>query len=226
MRGWNHASARSVSVPKRSEGSRQNRPRPTLADDAKRSAQGRILDGAKAALAQFGLRATIDQVAEISGVSRRTIFRHFGSHRRLIMAACSEIWEEYQRDLSAVPQDGDLRAWLRESAIGMHQHHARMGALCVDVYGATRLDGEMEDWRAQCLARQSETVSDFTHNAWHMAKRKGNPPGWVTDTYRVLLAPFARNVLAKGSNVAPEQAGTIAARAMYALLTSPDGHLV
>jgi len=51
-------------------------PAPLLADEQRDVARSRILVAAMTVLAQRGLDATVDDVAEASGVNRRTVFRH------------------------------------------------------------------------------------------------------------------------------------------------------
>ena len=58
----------------------------SLAGEQRAVARQRILRAAGAALAARGLAATVDDVAEAAGISRRTIFRHFATRDALFVA--------------------------------------------------------------------------------------------------------------------------------------------
>src|SRR5580704_3363094 len=96
--------------------------RPTLRQDSRTRAQDRIVQGALSAVATWGLDATIDQVADASGVSRRTVFRHFANHDELILAALSEIVQIGESKVPESPTPGsDIEAWLTASVLTMHE---------------------------------------------------------------------------------------------------------
>jgi AcrR family transcriptional regulator len=101
--------------------------RPTLRDDARSQARARIIEGAMIAVAASGLDATIDEVALQSGVSRRTVFRHFSSHGELIAATIDEGLRYLGAHLPSAPPPGvDARTWLNESVITLHDQTRRL----------------------------------------------------------------------------------------------------
>jgi len=90
-------------------------PRPSLRQDSRTRAQARIIQGALTAVAAWGLDATIDQVADAAGVSRRTVFRHFTNHGELILATLNEIEQILKRKWPAPPApEADLEGWLTD----------------------------------------------------------------------------------------------------------------
>ena len=48
---------------------------------------------------------TVEQVAELAGVSRRTVFNHFGGLEQLLVAVCDQVLAEVIADLLAVVDD-------------------------------------------------------------------------------------------------------------------------
>src|ERR1700750_549100 len=83
---------------------------PSLADEQREGAPARIPRAAGIALAARGLTATVDDVAEAAGVSRRTIFRHFATRDALFVAVIRAGIRRYAQQIPAPPAD-DLRRW-------------------------------------------------------------------------------------------------------------------
>src|SRR6059058_3568352 len=66
----------------------------TLNGVESRSVQERVLEGALASIGRYGLaRTTVDDVAQASGVSRATIYRHFPGGRDQVVKD-TVAWEQ------------------------------------------------------------------------------------------------------------------------------------
>ena len=77
-------------MPERVEKGLPSGGRPTPDQEARTLARARIIGGVLAALAAHGLEATVDEVAESAGVSRRTCSADFETHGELLAAAIDE----------------------------------------------------------------------------------------------------------------------------------------
>ncbi|MFC8504491.1 TetR/AcrR family transcriptional regulator [Pedococcus sp. NPDC057267] len=75
---------------------------------------------------------TVEQVAERAGVSRRTVFNHFGSFDALLVAVC----EEVLADVTAQVLDDVARRTRRGEASDQRNPNASLDALCEAVRGA------------------------------------------------------------------------------------------
>lgn len=54
-----------------------------------------IIDAAKSAFKEYGVRATsMDKLAELAQVSKRTVYNHFDSKETLVMHLISELWQQ------------------------------------------------------------------------------------------------------------------------------------
>src|ERR1700729_2397814 len=84
----------------------------SLASEQREVAQQRILRAAGAALAARGLAATVEDVAEAAGVSRRTVFRHFATRDALFVTVIRAGVRRYADQIPAPPDGDDLRGWL------------------------------------------------------------------------------------------------------------------
>ncbi len=66
--------------------------------EIKRSA---ILEAARNAFKQFGVQSTsMDKLAKIAGVSKRTVYNHFASKETLVMYLVSDLWQKTVVDIN------------------------------------------------------------------------------------------------------------------------------
>ena len=59
----------------------------------------RVLDAAEIVLAEVGVTATMDEIAEAAGIGRRTLFRYFPSREDLIAAAIERRYQRLDREV-------------------------------------------------------------------------------------------------------------------------------
>ena len=112
----------------------------TLAGEQREVAQARILRAGGVALAARGLAATVDDVAEAAGVSRRTIFRHFATRDALFVTVIRAGIRRYAEQIPAPPPGDDLRGWLPDLLAVTHRLNARNGRVFWDLVGVRAAD--------------------------------------------------------------------------------------
>src|SRR5512135_88640 len=128
----------------------------SLAGEQREVARTRILRAAGAALAARGLAATVDDVAEAAGVSRRTVFRHFATRDALFVTAIRAGVRRYAEQIPAPPEaclndDDDLRGWLAELLVVTHRLNARNGRVFWDLVGVREdLSPDLATVAAEC----------------------------------------------------------------------------
>src|SRR6202035_1410476 len=71
----------------------EGHPLPSLAVEQQQVTRSRIRQAAMQVVAERGFGATVDEIAQLSGVSPRTIFRHYRTHDRLIAATVKDMFE-------------------------------------------------------------------------------------------------------------------------------------
>lgn len=72
-------------------------------------------------VAQRGFDATVIEIAESSGVSPRTIFRHYKSQIALIAATLQDMFEAGNRPIDGLPRpNDDLDGWLEGLTLALH----------------------------------------------------------------------------------------------------------
>lgn len=172
-----------------------------------------------AAIAAHGLDVTVDQVAEAAGVSRRTVFRQFATQGELVATAVTKIIDTLVRRYPEPPAPGtDVRAWLRTTAVTVHQVVRELvGRAFWDVH-IDRPDRSSEVTAAlgDVASLRSALDSTLAVGAWRELGGTGEPPPWVVEAFSLQLSTFATNVLAAHS---AEGAGEICAQILWAVLT-------
>ena len=79
-------------------------------------------------VARRGFGATVDEIAKVSGVSPRTVFRHYASHDLLIATTVKDMYEASgQRPIENLPTpDADLEGWIDGLAVTIHTRNAEI----------------------------------------------------------------------------------------------------
>jgi AcrR family transcriptional regulator len=194
---------------------------PSLAAEQREVAQTRILRAAGAVLAARGLTATVDDVAEAAGVSRRTIFRHFLSRDALFVAVIQAGIRRYAEQIPS-PGDGDLRGWLAEMLAVTHRLNAGNGRVFWDLVGlqAADLSPDLAVVAAECRDSRNRFAASVTDLLWRARGGTGHPPEWLVDAVAVQLSGFTTQSLAGDLGRSPEKVAELSARVVEAALAS------
>jgi AcrR family transcriptional regulator len=195
---------------------------PSLADEQRKVAQARILRAAGIALAARGLTATVDDVAEAAGVSRRTVFRHFATRDALFVAVIRAGIRRYAEQIPAPPDGTDLRDWLAELLMVTHRLNARNGRVFWDLVGvrAEDLSADLALVAAECRDSRNRFATDVTALMWRARGGPGLPPQWLVDAVAVHLSGFTTQSLAGDLDRTPDQVARVSAQVIEAALTS------
>ncbi len=194
--------------------------RPSLGEETRALARARIIQGAVASLAVSGLDATVDEVAEAAGVSRRTVFRHFATHGELIAAAVAEGLRVIEARIPGPPAPGDdVEQWLVNTAVTMHEIYSEfVGRAFWDVH---IVRPGMAPAVAAALAEVSSLrkryATQLASAAWEALGGTGTPPDWVIDAFMLQLSAFATNAMATYSS---QKAGEVSARILWVVLVA------
>jgi len=194
--------------------------RPTLREDSRSRARARIIQGAMHAIAASGLDATIDEVADASGVSRRTVTRHFATHGELIAATIDEGLTFIGTHIPDAPPPGtDARAWLTGVLVNLHQVTRQLlGRAFWDIHiDRPNTPKEVTDALARVVVERYRFAGDLASAAWHAAGGTMDPPVWVTDAFTFHGSGFATFALAKYSAT---ETGQLSARILWLVLTA------
>ncbi len=89
-----------------------------------------LMQAALCGVMQHGLDVTVEEIARIGGVSRRTVFHHFATRDELLSAAAWAGQVEFDNSLPPYTGDGDWRGWLSDLCAAVHLPSAALVVLC------------------------------------------------------------------------------------------------
>jgi len=165
-------------------------------------------------VARRGFDATVAEIAELSGVSARTIFRHYASHDRLIVATVKDMYEAWGRRPIGLPTPTeDFDGWLEGLAITVHSR-------CAEIIGEAFWDLHAPDPDASDVLHEVDAlrheyrvrgVRYLVELAWRTAGGVGAPPEDLTLVFAIHLSGFATHALMTDFDQTPAQIGKLSA---------------
>ena len=195
---------------------------PSLADEQREVAKARIMRAAGSVLAARGLAATVDEVAEAAGVSRRTIFRHFATRDALFVTVIRAGIRRYAEQLPVASPGDDLRDWLADALAVTHRLNARNGRVFWDLVGlqVADLSPDLALVAAECRDSRNRFAASVTELLWRARAGSGEPPRWLVDAVAVQLSGFTTQSLAGDLGRSPEEVARVSAQVIDAALAA------
>jgi AcrR family transcriptional regulator len=197
-------------------------PRSSLADEQRNLTRSRIRRAAMEVVARRGFNATVDEIAQVSGVSPRTIFRHYASHDQLILATVKDMFEACsRRPVQGLPRPtDDLDGWLEGLAVTIHTRNAEiLGEACWDIHGPVgHLSGALSELVPLRHEFRLGWMSYLVNLAWRTAGNTGEPPEALALAFALQLSPFTTQALMADFDQTPAQIGTLTANILTMLL--------
>jgi len=182
-------------------------------------------------VARRGFDATVVDIAEVSGVSERTVFRHFMSHDQLIAETVRDMFEacglprqsvDIDRWVEGIPHPAeDLDDWIEHIAVTFHTRSASIfGAAFWDIYAppagdASEILSEIAVLRRDYRLRGVSYVVDLI---WRTAGGTGKPPEDLVMAFALNLSVFTTNALMVDFEQTPAQVGALTADILKMLL--------
>ncbi len=178
----------------------------TEGTSARERAQRKIIKAARTAMATRGLETTVDDVAEIAGISRRTVFRHFGTREHLLARALRAGLESYGSNLPLHREGEAVDQWLRRLLGVVHGINEGNGRIYWEITALqTQLDGELRDAADARREARVRFVGKVTEKLWSLSGGEGEIPAWLSDTVAVHLSAFTTQSLRLDFDRSPEE---------------------
>ncbi len=173
-------------------------------------------------VARRGFAATVDEIAKVSGVSPRTIFRHYSNHDLLIASTVKDMYEACGRR----PIDGlvrpteDLDGWIDGLATTIHTRNAEIvGDAFWDIHAprhnASEALAELDTFRREYRTRG---VRHLVGVAWQTAGGSGDPPEDLVMAFALNFSAFTTQALMVDFDQTPVQIGMLTASLLKVLL--------
>ena len=214
---------------------------PSLAEEQQQLTRSRIREAAMEVVARRGFAATVDEIAQLCGVSPRTIFRHYRTHDRLIAATVKDMFEacglprvtdDLDGWIEGLPRIADgLDDWIEFAAVTFHTRSAQIfGAAFWDICAPrhsgsdalSAVDALRRDYRLRGMKYLVKLV-------WLTAGGVGEPPEELELAFALNLSVFTTQALMVDFNQTPAQIGALTADILKMLLrraiaaqTSPE----
>lgn len=174
------------------------------------------------AVARRGFDATVEEIAQMSGVSARTIFRHYASHDQLVLATVKDMFAACgRRPIEGLPSpDADLDAWIEGFMVTIHTRNAEiLGEAFWDIHTPSRTTsavlGEIGPLRRHARTRGAHLVASL---AWHKAGGVGEPLPDLVSAFALNLSAFTTQALTVDFDQTPAQIGALTAAILKVLL--------
>ena len=173
-------------------------------------------------VAKRGFDATVDEIARVSGVSPRTIFRHYSSHDRLIVDTVKDMWEACgRRPIEGLPRPNeDLDGWIEGLALTIHTRNAEiLGDAFWDIHAPRHNHSEVLD-EIDTLRREFRVrgVNHLVNLAWKTAGGTGEPPQQLSSAFALNFSAFTTHALMVDFDRSPAQIGELTAEILKTLL--------
>lgn len=173
-------------------------------------------------VARRGFAATVDEIAKVSGVSPRTIFRHYSNHDLLIATTVKDMYAACgQRPIDGLAQPtDDLDGWIDGLAITIHTRNAEIvGDAFWDIHAprhnASEALSELDAFRREYRTRG---VRHLVGVAWRTAGGRGDPPDDLAMAFALNFSAFTTQALMVDFDQTPVQIGMLTASILKVLL--------
>ena len=208
----------------------------SLAEEQSQLTRSRIRRAAMEVVAQRGFDATVDEIAEVSGVSPRTIFRHYASHDRLIAETVRDMFEASGRYpdegsprdvddiatwIDSLPQQvDDVDGWLEALAVTIHTRMAEVfGTAFWDIYAPPQRGSEaLAEVAELCRVYRLRGTTYMAALAWRSSGGVGDPPEHLTLAFALHLSAHTTQALTADFDQTPAQIGALTADILKTLL--------
>lgn len=123
-----------------------------------------IIEAAKTAFKEYGVQATsMDKLAEIAQVSKRTVYNHFSSKEELVMYLVSDLWQKAVANVEFIYQankslESQLMTWVSyEINLLCSQEYVDLSRVAIGhlFYNVSALQKEMEKLAGQTTSLQT-----------------------------------------------------------------------
>lgn len=173
-----------------------------------------ILASARRLVLTTGLDVTMDALAEASGVSRRTLFRHFDSREKLLATAFEAGMAGYRDSLPRFT--GDAETWLRDTCETVHRLNSTIGPGFFELASRADLAPELAAAEQRRRHEFRAVADEVTNTLWTASNGHGPPPASLSTTIALHLSPF----FTAASRIDADQDWSTAAEAAYVAISS------
>ena len=173
---------------------------------ARDDVRARLEQAAVQGMLTHGPQVSVETIADIAKVGRRTAFRYFSTREELLAAGVDWVIDGYIESMPT--RDGrPVETWLRDLA--------RKSAAFMAAPGPRYVALIVADWESDAMrsvmARRAEVRRAFSEqvatDAWQAVGRRGRPPRRLVHACLVCLGPFVHYALRTDGGMDIDAAG-------------------
>jgi len=182
----------------------------------RRAATDHVLSATRRLLGSEGLDVTMDQIADASGVSRRTLFRQFETRERLIAAAFANGMRRYG-DLLPAPSD-HWQGWIHDLCEVAHRMNASYGAGYWEMQTRADLPPELAKVERRRREARQAAMRRIADNLWSASGGTAQTPEMLVHCVGAHLSAHFTAAVVGDADSTPETAAALAEHAIVATL--------
>jgi AcrR family transcriptional regulator len=192
----------------------------TLAEEQRLTTVNRIVRAAGRLVSDQGLDVTVEGIAEASGVSRRTVFRHFPTRENLLAAAVEGWVQDFGEALPRY-RCGEGRAWVSELLATIHRINATCGPGFWEFVTRRDLGPELAAAQQRRETARDVGMGRLAQGAWAALGRRGRVDAEAAAVFVAHCSPhFTAAVVDEGGGDAA-LAARLAESAILAAMAGP-----
>lgn len=175
----------------------------------------------QALLAIHGLSLTMDQIADESGISRRSLFRHFESRDALVRSALDAAIADYERQLAeATMIEGEPGEWLTSVIAHAHRSHRAAGLAIWQISSTadSQLPEELIEVTRRRRAMRRRATKQLTTRAWEAHGGTGPAPDVVAEAMAMAVSSYATHSLVIDLGQSVDEAARLSAAIITAVI--------
>ncbi len=183
--------------------------------------RAQALQSTQALLAIHGLSLTMDQIADESGISRRSLFRHFESRDALVRSALDAAIADYEGQLAeATMIEGEPGEWLTSVIAHTHRSHRAAGLAIWQISSTAdaHLPQELIEVTRRRRAMRRRATKRLTIRAWEAHGGTGPPPDLVTEAMAMAVSSYSTHSLIIDLGQSIDEAARLSAAIITAVI--------
>jgi AcrR family transcriptional regulator len=174
-------------------------------------------------LAAHGLSLTMDQIADGSSISRRSLCRYFESRDALVRAALEAAITDYEARLTSVAAtESALDEWLTRVIEHAHRSHLAAGLAIWQLTSTSdeQLGPELREVNSRRRIMRRRATQQLTDQAWAAAGGTGVPPVVVSEALAMAVSSYTTQSLVVDLGQSIEEVARLSALIIAAVIES------
>jgi AcrR family transcriptional regulator len=161
-----------------------------LQERKRQAAVDHLVASALGALIEHGPNVTVEEIAHMAGVSRRTVFRHFATREELLAEALRALLPKFDQSLPHYGGDDNWRPWLSELCRALHLAFMTFRRVFWELMTRGDLSTPLATVTEEIVRTRQQRNQAIADTLWRAVGHDGVPPQDFRATVIAHLSPF------------------------------------